>query len=140
MAFTGCEFCCNPAQQAQDPWTYRTNVLRLLCEILSASGGLPGSAVVLPQVAVAFGTLAATFTDLGILDSTFRLARLYVDNRTDADIAISLDGGASTAFTVFANSSLNREFPGYAGSAADDVQIKYLNPPTNGTAYFDGSY
>lgn len=140
MAFTGCNYCCHPDQLANDPWTYRTTVLRLLCAILEASGGIPGAAVILPQVAVAFGALNAAFTDLGFLDSTFRLSRFYIDNQTDADIAVSLDGGATTHFTVFANSSLEREFPGYQGAALDSVQVKYINVPTQGTAYFDGSY
>lgn len=130
-----------------DKELFRSLVLRGLLGVIdaveaSSGGGTSGAdGVVLPQVSKAFGSITNTFADIGLLDSTKKLRQLYVDNMTDADIAISLDGGSTTAFTVFANSTLDRELGPFVAAAITSMQIKYVGTaPTVGSAYFDGSH
>jgi len=136
-----CEPCCNPTEAARLPSSYREAVVQLLCEILAASGGGTDS-VVLPQVTKAFGAITGSYVSLGFLDSTFRLSRFYINNTTDANIEVSLDGGVTTAFTAPANTATFRDLGNYTGSATTSVQIRYqaATVPSIGTAYFDGSY
>ena len=141
-----CTPCCNTGQMANSELSYRASSLELLCQLVADIEELiivvGGSGVVLPQVVKAFGAVPAAYASLGILNSTKKLNRFYADNQTDANIEVSLDGGVTTAFTVFANSSLERELGAYVGAATTSVMIRYqaATVPSIGSAYFDGSY
>lgn len=126
---------CNPSP---DNEMFKNIVMRALSSFIGSSGA---SGVVLPQKTIAFGSVGAAFTDTTLLDSTKKLSRLYVNNQTDSDVAISLDGGTSTHFTVPSGEELKRDLGAYTGSATTSVQMKYLTAaPTRGNVYIDGSY
>ncbi len=126
---------CNPDP---DNTMFRSLVLRALLGITEAS---TGAGVVLEQQSFAFGAVPAAYGDTGLLDTTFRLRRLYVDNTTDADIAVSTDNGTTTAFTIPANTiGFNRDLGNFTANAQDDLQFKYVTAPSTGSVSFDGSY
>lgn len=143
MALTPCAPCnCIPGNIPDD--VFKQNTLIVLCEILDVlgGGGTTLGATVLPQLAVGFAALPATFTVVDFLDAQLKVRKFCVNNGTDADIEISLNGGTSVNYRVRANSNECFDFDGLTFTATQDFFIRYASgfTPTIGTAYFNGSY
>lgn len=104
-----------------------------------------GSVMVLPQVVLTAADLAAdyvTYANTELLDSTKKLNYVRVLNQSDADVDISLDGGDTTAFTVLAYTSYDRDLNSFVADAQSDVQLKVSDGFTAsiGNVFIEGSY
>lgn len=129
---------------SSDKGAFQRAVYEILCSIAGAVGG--GSNVVnLAQVQITAATLQSTYGTYhnpAFLDATKKLNTLWVTNNTDSDIDISLDGGVTTAFTVFANASRLIDVGNYTGAATSSFQLKRGNSMSAGTGilYLEGTY
>ncbi len=151
MAINRCDLCNEPCikwsignNAQQEIW--RTLVAQTLCIIANNTNpGGGGAATVLPQVNLTAATLASsyvTYADTGLLDSSKKLNYIRVLNQSDANVDISLDGGATTAFTVLAYTSYEKTLGAFVAAAQDDVQLKVSSGFTAGigNVFIEGSY
>jgi hypothetical protein len=141
MALTACEPCnCIPGNEGQQ--TYRQNIRKTLCDILSALGGgsTPAAVTNIPAVALAFGSIGAAFATTGFVVSG-DLREIGVLNQTNQDVQLSYDGGVTAGPIIPAGAFRDINFVSNGGvMAATTIFIKYLNgtPPTIGSVFIDG--
>lgn len=113
---------------------WRRAVIEILCGISGAIGA-GGNVSNVPQKVIDAATLQSTYgtyASPGLLDATKKLSDLFVTNTSDADIQISLDGGATTAFTVLANDYREIHIGNYTGAATNSFMIRRANSMTAG--------
>lgn len=143
MAIDFCDLCNDPcisanigAKNMENNW--RLLVAQALCAI--GNGGLTASP--LPQALIGFGALSGTYADSGFLDAELKLKRLYIANTTDADIQVSLDGGATTHFTIIAGTARDLNIGSLLFAAQTDLQVRTAPTQTAslGSLYIEGGY
>lgn len=130
-----CDPCeCIPPKMSVDYW--RQAIVTLLCGT---------STVIVPEVSKAFGAVPAAFAAIGLTNPAKRWKFFRVINDLNTDVAISFDGGLTTAFTVKAGTTFDLSF-GANGSLlrlaalVTDIYYKYVTAPGSGTVRFEGFY
>lgn len=151
MSIDFCNLCGDPCT-GKNPWignnnsqeTWRTLIAQVLCVL---SGNIPGvaDAVQLPQFSASAATLTssyATYASPSFIDSGLTLRRLRVVNKTDADIEISFDGGATTYIRVVAGTAPQFDLGKQVFDDATDFKIRIASgmTATLSSLYIEGGY
>lgn len=151
MSIDFCNLCGDPCT-GKNPWignnnsqeTWRTLIAQALCGL---AGNIPGvaDAVPLPQFSATAAVLTstyATYASPSFIDTALTLRRLRIVNKTDADIEISFDGGATTYARILANTEVQLDVGKQVFDAATDFKIRIASgmTATLSSLYIEGGY
>ena len=133
-----------------DEKAFRWNILKSLCYIIESLESnevtpVPSAVtIVLSQVIKTYSQIEtgfATYTTIGLVDTTKKLNYLRVVNNTDADLQFSFDGGVTTAFNVVAGTIYERNL-NLTLEATTSLHMRKVSGQTAGvgSVYIEGDY
>lgn len=130
MAIDECAVCSDPcvrSSAANTELSFRNAILSLLCQFYQTETDAEVAAVVLPQIVKTAAQLTSsysTYANTGLLDTSKELRYVRILNDSDAALDFSLDGGATTHFTVPAYSVYDRELGQFIAAAQTSFQMR----------------
>lgn len=142
MSLDSCTPCaCIAPNETNQFWKQEIRVT--LCQILAAieGGSLLNNAVILPQVTKLFGVVPVAYTTTSFLGAPHSIRTGAINNQTDVDIDISLDGGVTTWVTIPAYTYFPIDFGDKTFVGSADMFYKYhIGAPSLGSVVFQGNY
>lgn len=122
-----CDPCSCLEQHYRDSMSWRKAVLMLLCRILGyTSGGIaptPGTVAIFQAIkTLGYAAIGAAYASIGTLTAGTRL--IILDNQTNGDVVVSMDGGATDTYYLKGGDKLIINLYELGLTSNADVQLK----------------
>lgn len=133
-----CDPCVCPEQHFRNDLSWRKAVLTVLCNLIDAvqGGSIPPAAqAVFPAlVATAAGSVGAAYAV--VTDLADHTKSVNIANRTDGDVVVSMDGGATDTYYLVATESVFIPLADFNLETTAAIALKQgTDAPTSGSVY-----
>jgi hypothetical protein len=129
---------CDPFPLANDLMSYRGTVLRYL-QLIAANAGGGSTPVTLTPLAMVNPTPTTAYLATGLVDSSKKLRKFTVNNRSDTQMRISLDGTHDYA-VIPPYTAQPFNFGAYQYTVVTDLYIKSDVASPTGSVYIEEAY
>lgn len=122
-----CDPCLCPEQHYRDSMSWRKAMITLLCRLIGYISGAtpptPSTAAVFTALAsLGYAAIGAAYASITVLPAGTR--QVILDNQTNGDVLVSMDGGATDTYHLKGGDKLILNLFALGLTSTADIQLK----------------